>query len=164
MKAFYKKLYQLLDQITPLLVDCGELCSKRCCQKEIGQGIFLFPDEAGMFAGKPYWQPVQQIEGMEAVSCDGNCPREERPLFCRIFPLFPYLDETGELLLTFYSPFNFICPLVKLEDFSLLAQDYLEALEEVGHLLSQNPDCREFLEKISRRIDAYEAEPWTALV
>ena len=30
-KEFYAKLYKMLDDITPLTVDCGGLCDGACC-------------------------------------------------------------------------------------------------------------------------------------
>jgi hypothetical protein len=149
--------------VTPLLVDCGELCQKACCHPELGQGVYLFPGEEVMFAGKSYWEPIKTIKNRQVVDCDGNCSRKERPLFCRIFPLFPYITPENDLLLTFYSPMHPICPLIKLNDFKILADDYVEAVKKIGKILLKNDDCLKFMKEISREIDACEAEPWMKL-
>jgi len=161
-KQEFTALYDLLDEVTPLLVDCGELCQAACCQSEAGQGIYLFPGEEVLFTSA-YWGRPFEIDGHLAIGCDSHCPRAERPLFCRLFPLFPYLKETGELEIIFYRPFAHLCPLVKLDDFALLAEDYLEAVQEIGENLAADPACREFLNQISREIDRLAAEPWTRL-
>jgi hypothetical protein len=163
-KEQFIELYELLNEITPLLVDCGELCQGgACCRTEAGQGVYLFPGEETLFSNTDYWGKPTQIDDHTAIVCDGNCPRDERPLFCRLFPLFPYLTADGELEIIFYSPLAHICPLVKLEDFTLLAEDYLEVVEEIADKLLADSACREFLAAISRAIDRYEAEPWTNL-
>lgn len=160
----FKKLYTLLNAITPLLVDCGELChGGACCKAEAGQGVYLFPGEATLFTNVDYWGKPTTIDNQTAIVCDGNCPRDERPLFCRLFPLFPYLTENGDLEIIFYSPLAHVCPLVKLNDFSILAEDFIETVEEVADELLAEDVSREFLWQISRAIDRYESEPWTKL-
>lgn len=160
---FYKKLYRLLDEVTPLLVDCGELCQKACCDPKLGQGVYLFPGEEVMFSGKSYWEPIKIISERKIVDCDGNCKRDERPLFCRLFPLFPYLTPENDLLLVFYSPMHPICPLIKLNDFKILADDYIETVKKIGKILLKNDDCLKFMLEISREIDACNDEPWMKL-
>ena len=161
---FYSELYERLNEITPLQIDCGELCGSHCCSDEAGEGIFLFPGEEVMFENKPYWGDLIKIDGMDAVQCDGDCPRDERPLACRLFPLFPYLSKDGELEIRFYSPMTLYCPLIKLCDYTMLAPDYLEEVQEIASILADDPACFEFIKKISRDTDKYESEPWANLL
>ena len=160
---FYSGLYERLNDITPLQIDCGELCGSRCCSREVGEGIFLFPGEAVMFENKSYWGNIKKIKGMDAVVCDGYCPRDERPLVCRLFPLFPYISKEGELELRFYSPMSLYCPLIQLNDYSFFDPDYFDEVQEIAEILSSNPACNDFIRKISCQIDAFESQPWTKL-
>jgi len=163
MKKFYQDLYHRLNEITPLVVDCGELCSSACCNQEYGQGVFLFPGEEIMFEGKSSWSPIIQVEGRQALNCEGVCERNERPLFCRIFPLFPYISTEDTVEIIFYSPMSYLCPLIKLKDFSILAEDFLDEMEDIADSLIAQPECLSFLKQISREIDQFETEPWTKL-
>ncbi|MBN1352020.1 hypothetical protein JXJ21_21640 [candidate division KSB1 bacterium] len=163
-KKLYSELYAGLDDITPLQIDCGELCGSRCCSNEIGKGVFLFPYEEVMFENKMNWGGFFQLSGMDAIRCDGKCVRAERPLACRLFPLFPYLSADGKVETRFYSPMTAVCPLIRLGDYSLLAPDYADEVMQVTLRLFEDPDCQEFLLKISREIDAYESEPWSELL
>lgn len=163
MREFYQKLYSQLNEITPLQVDCGELCQSACCSLEVGEGIYLFPEEECMFTPQPDWGKIKISNEMKIIECNGHCRRDERPLFCRIFPLFPYIDHTGEMKIIFYSPMNFICPLIKLGEFEMLAPDYLEEVAEISNELAKHPITRPFLEKISREIDEFRKEPWANL-
>ncbi|WP_286726274.1 hypothetical protein [Pelotomaculum sp. PtaB.Bin117] len=48
----WDRIYRLLDDITPLAVDCGRLCGSACCSEwEQGAGIYLLPGEESMFSG-----------------------------------------------------------------------------------------------------------------
>ena len=40
----YLQLYKLFDDVTPVPVDCGQLCDKACCKGD-DSGMFLFPGE-----------------------------------------------------------------------------------------------------------------------
>ena len=44
----YLQLYKLFDDITPVPVDCGQLCDKACCKGD-DSGMFLFPGEKEVF-------------------------------------------------------------------------------------------------------------------
>lgn len=160
---FYSELYERLNDVTPLQIDCGELCGNRCCSNEVGEGIFLFPGEEVMFEGKSYWGKPRKINGMNAILCDGYCPREERPLICRLFPLFPYISKEGELESRFYSPMAMYCPLIQLNDYSVLAPDFVNEVEEITAILDSNLLCHDFIKKISRQMDKFEFEPWANL-
>ncbi len=164
MLKFYQHLYRRLNHITPLQVDCGELCQKACCRPDLGHGVYLFPGEAQMFQTQADWRTLEDFNGCQVLNCTGDCPRRERPLFCRLFPLWPYLSASGELSLQFYAPMACFCPLIQLKDFSILAPDYLAEVQKIATLLVQQPACRDFLDRLAREIDAYlTGEPWTKL-
>ena len=104
----WARLYRLLEDITPLKEDCGGLCRRRCCSstRAGGLGIYLFPGEEGLFDPEGDWYRIGRHPGgaghftgdsLYLLDCRGHCPREARPLACRIFPLAPHLDQSGDL-------------------------------------------------------------------
>jgi hypothetical protein len=90
---------ELLLEVTPLKADCGRLCGAACCASAAGQdsGMLLYPDEAALYDPAPAWARVQPIDlaidwvidskPTPLLVCDGTCPRADRPLACRVFPL-----------------------------------------------------------------------------
>ena len=62
-KSFYTKLYKMLENVTPLTVDCGQLCDGACCAvtDEI-TGMYLFPGEIEMYKPMPRWGELHDID------------------------------------------------------------------------------------------------------
>lgn len=151
-KSTYKAIYRLLDRVSPLPSDCGQLCSAACCScggdgstedsSDFEMGIYLLPGEEKLFTQQEDWLkwstedaedfdfPDSWFGKVYFIRCKTPpaCPREMRPLQCRFFPLAPYLSETGELALIL-SPTElpYQCPLIvekiKLQD-SFLQANY----------------------------------------
>jgi len=46
ISELYKQVYKRLDDVTPLTVDCGELCDKLCCRGDEESGMYLFPGKS----------------------------------------------------------------------------------------------------------------------
>ena len=88
--------YEIIGSLTPLAGDCGALCGAACCQPdEDGQGgMFLFPGEKSLLAGESWCRVAPSVGPGDVLTCLAPCPREKRPLACRIFPLTPVW--TGE--------------------------------------------------------------------
>lgn len=155
--AEYAAVYALLEDVTPLEEDCGRLCGHRCCQSpedEAVCGMRLFPGEMGA-------QKRRELERTEGFSfpnrnllvCGGRCRRELRPLSCRIFPLFPYLEETGQIRAVYDPRAWRICPLVRYHDRVRLRSAFVRRVRKIGRMLAADPACREFLREQSREID-----------
>ena len=94
-KSLYLQAYQLLERVTPLKNDCGNLCNKACCQdNEADLGMDLFPGEEELLYSADFLtiRSVNSVEDpkLQAI-CHGKCDRPKRPLACRIFPLTPYI-------------------------------------------------------------------------
>lgn len=93
---FYRHLYRLLEQSTPIGTDCGALCGAACCQGDADSGMYLFPFEEQMYNGTENWMQIKDsdwfFEGkpVKILICTGRCDRRKRPLSCRIFPLMWY--------------------------------------------------------------------------
>ena len=118
-KAFYTKLYKMLENVTPLTVDCGQLCDGACCAvtDEI-TGMYLFPGEKVMYDPMPEWGELHDIDftydggkSVDLFTCPGKCDRSLRPLSCRIFPLVPYAKRGGELEIRMDIRGRGMCPL-----------------------------------------------------
>lgn len=48
----YAQAYRMLENVTPLSIDCGQLCNKACCQSGDMEdaGMYLFPQEEIMLS------------------------------------------------------------------------------------------------------------------
>ncbi|MFZ5596554.1 MAG: hypothetical protein ACOY31_06035 [Bacillota bacterium] len=169
----WKKLYSVIDELTPLKSDCGDLCGKKCCRGEAGQGVFLFPGEEKMFSGEGKWYNVVEYRGQEAhytgretfiLNCLADCPRQERPLFCRLFPLAPYLDENGRLELILDEDALFICPLVRQGDIQALDPGFREGVGRVWEELLRNEVMQKNVREYSARMKSQMEEPWMKLL
>ena len=117
----------MLQDVTPLTVDCGQLCDGACCAvtDEI-TGMYLFPGEKVMYDPMPDWGELHDIDftydngkKVELFTCPGTCDRKLRPLSCRIFPLVPYAKREEKLEIKMDIRGKGMCPLataMKIED------------------------------------------------
>ena len=112
-----REAYERLYHKTPLgFYNCGRLCDGLCCRGD-EQGMWLFPYEEEFFENKEGFE-VCETEGnygYPMVICSGECDRAERPLACRIFPLFPLVteDEGKIRIKVIYDPRAGMCPLTR---------------------------------------------------
>ena len=169
----WDRLYAMLEKLTPLATDCGKLCGQKCCSlREEGLGMYLFPGEESMFCTE-LWCSIQSYQGGEEyftgpvkhiLNCRGKCPREKRPLACRLFPLAPYLSSQGKLEIIFDGDALFICPLVKLNKMESLDPAFRQAVYKVWEELLQSPSLREGVTAYSARADREAGDPWTRLL
>jgi hypothetical protein len=159
-KQFYEIIYRRLGKLTPIPVDCGQLCGGACCEGDRnGDGMYLFPGEEKMYGDISSWAMISQTDfeyenGVFAplFACDGVCNRNERPLSCRIFPLTPYVDKSGKLTLIIDPRGRTLCPMtaLHLSDFD---GKFVKAVYAVSKILMKNPHCRAFITSFSRMID-----------
>ncbi len=170
-------IYKLLNDITPLPVDCGRLCGSACCREwEKGVGMYLLPGEEIMFergeqwliweerfTGDDHFYPGRQ-ETLNFVRCHGTCPRNKRPFACRTFPVSPYLTSRGELQLRLEESAVLICPLVKSGDIQLLDRRFMVRVRLAWEELLRDPLIRDGVERESRRLDRIGTEPWQKLL
>ena len=90
------KLYELLENVTPLSTDCGALCGGACCKGGRGDGMLLFPGEEALFLHRKEYTVIKDERyGCNALICSGSCHRSDRPLSCRIYPYFFYVGAGG---------------------------------------------------------------------
>ncbi|MEG0291213.1 MAG: hypothetical protein RR495_00790 [Anaerovoracaceae bacterium] len=161
-KSTWKAIYRLLDRVSPLDINCGTLCGAACCTddgdesyKDAGDfelGIYLLPGEEKLFNMKEDWLkwtvedaedydfPLSWHGNIYFVRCTEppNCPRKQRPLQCRFYPLTPDLDEYDNLTLirsTAQTPYT--CPLIS--DNMELNPRFIKANYTVWHRLIKDP-------------------------
>jgi len=161
-----KAAREITGGVTPLKTDCGRLCGAACCQAdETGEnGMLLFP-----FEDRLYRKPIEGfpfrladddrlIKGGKRLICEGVCPREHRPLACRIFPLRmkAVYGENGEntRVEAEIDPRAWaVCPLPEESGLRAMSPAFIRAVEEAGTLLCQNVYMLEALLNEQRMID-----------
>ncbi len=158
-KDFYRYLYRKLNKRTPLKTDCGQLCGNACCEDGEGEqlGMYLFPFEEEALEGASNLD-IQDSDfcihekAVKIAFCKPYCDRKMRPLSCRIFPLFPYVDREGNMQIIIDPRSRACCPLHKadMRDFS---PQFVRGVRHVAKLLWANETTREFLYETSRLID-----------
>lgn len=163
---FYRQVYALSVEASPLAGDCGELCHKACCTWESHDGrqlgIYLLPGEETMFTGREDWLVWEEHRAEHYdfppswhgpvffVRCTSACPRPQRPLQCRTFPLAPHYMPDGHLTLIWETiSLPYACPL--LESKWPLRQDFILALGQAWKLLTQEPLIRDLVQWDSRQ-------------
>ncbi|NLJ33815.1 MAG: hypothetical protein GX349_04405 [Firmicutes bacterium] len=152
----YKKIYELLADVTPLEYDCGQLCGSICCHGGQDLGIYLYPGEEKLFSGEEDWLEweVHQVSEydfppswqgtVDFIVCTKFCPRDKRPLQCRFFPLTAHLDQGGLVHIILDSlnlPYE--CPLIsqRME----LRPDFVERVYEAWLLLLTDDKIRDLV-------------------
>lgn len=141
MESQMERALRLLEKLTPLKADCGLTCGAACCQPdEDGQGgVRLFPGEAELYEGADW----ARVEGGILV-CGGRCPREMRPLGCRIFPLTPCRKKSGKLSVRVDRRAFAMCPLAP-GGLRALDPAFASAVLEALEAIDETPEGREFL-------------------
>ena len=155
-----------LGERTPLKRDCGRLCGAACCQPdETGlNGMLLFPYEEAY-----YRRPIEGFafrlldddtlfRGGKRLVCEGSCPREHRPLACRIFPLRIRVeaDALGEHAHAVAEPDPrawCVCPLLEEGGLRAMDQAFVSAVAQAGDVLIRNVHMLEALYNEQRLLD-----------
>lgn len=165
-KTFYTKLYKMLEDVTPLTVDCGKLCDGACCAvTDEVTGMYLFPGEVVMYNPMPVWGELHdndfEYDGGKKISlftCPGSCDRSLRPLACRIFPLVPYAKRGEKLKIVMDIRGRGMCPLasaMKIEDLDPL---FVERVTSAMNLCMKVRETREFIYSLSEILDELEED------
>ncbi len=145
-----RKARELAGAATPLRADCGKHCGHACCgTDEDGQGgVYLFPGEETLYEGAG-WARIEEGRMLEAPAkilyCQGECPRDERPLGCRIFPLTADLSR-GEVKVRYDFRARPMCPLIK-SGLRGLDPVFVENVEKALRLIASDPEGLAFLKK-----------------
>ena len=152
----WKKIYRLLDSVSPVPFDCGRICGAACCDTEAAPDgaemcLMLLPGEEVMRPLQEWatWQmiPLADMDLPETwpdpailVLCHGapTCRREVRPMQCRSFPCVPHFLDDGELILIYNEDdLPYRCPLIDGE--TELSADYVRVLLKCWKKLVKDP-------------------------
>ena len=149
-----RESYALLENSTPLgKADCGSVCGAVCCTDSAGDSMELFPYEKELFENS---EGFTVTDGeVPLVKCSGTCQREQRPLACRIYPLFPLVvsDEEGnEKIRVIYDPrATSSCPLCAKR--AKLDRRFVRAVRRAGKYLLGDEQMAAHLRKTSEYLN-----------
>jgi len=142
----------LLKDLTPLKADCGRLCQGACCQGDDSTGMLLFPGEEACYGACAFGRIIPagfSLGGRDAqlFVCNGSCDRDNRPLACRLFPLFLKFKEDGVTKLRMDVRAKSVCPLT---DYGIKAldADFKQAARKAYDLLLEDADCAAYLREL----------------
>lgn len=143
---------ELLNHLTPLKTDCGRLCQGACCQGDEATGMLLFPGEEALYENCAFARVVPtgfSLGGTPAqlLVCDGRCDRKNRPLACRLFPLFLKFREDQTPVLRMDARARAVCPLT---DYGMKALDpeFRQAARRAYDLLLEDEVCAKYLKAL----------------
>ena len=144
-----KKLYNFLNNLTPLVDDCGRICNHKCCKGEMNDGMLLLPGEKELLEQFDcYSFYYDEKYESDCVRCEGVCNRDFRPFSCRIFPYFIYkLNEESDISIApDIRAYNF-CPLID-KKYSL-NKKYLRNMRICSKIIDSDEELRKYFIKIS---------------
>lgn len=151
----YRAIYRLLNRVSPVPFDCGQICGAACCtaaELDDELGILLLPGEDKIHDRNADWMTWNTLSTQEYEfprSWRGNayfvrcktpphCLREMRPIQCRTFPLMPVINENGELELIFNdTELPYCCPMI--EEETELDPRFVQATYTVWKHLIRDP-------------------------
>ena len=143
---------KLLEEITPLKTDCGRLCQGACCRGDDATGMLLFPGEDALYHACTFGRVIDAefaLGGNTAklFVCGGACERENRPLACRLFPLFLRFKEDGTTKLRMDARARQVCPLTDY-GLSALNPEFKQAARAAYDLLLKDASCCAYLKDL----------------
>lgn len=143
--------YSLLEKATPLgRIDCGDICGCACCTDKAGDSMELFPHESELFLNSDDFIIIPGE--VDLIKCSTKCDRCDRPLSCRLFPLFPLVQkkENGayEVNVIIDPRAERICPLSKC-DINCFDRSFVRAVRRAGLYLVHDKECAAYLEGLS---------------
>ena len=139
---------ECLRDATPLCRDCGLYCGAACCQGDEETGMLLFPGEEALYVGCSFGRVIPAdfaLGGKPALLfvCRGECPRDARPLACRLFPARILPD--GEIAMDTRAAE--VCPIYD-SGTDAFAPAFRSALRDAASALLADESCRAFLAEL----------------
>lgn len=140
---------ELLRELTPLKTDCGRLCGGACCEGDEATGMLLFPGEEALYDSCSFARVIPADfalggTGVRLLVCEGRCERDNRPLACRLFPLFLTFKEDGTTKMRLDRRAKAVCPLT---DYGIRSLDpeFKQAARKAYDLLLEDKACATYL-------------------
>lgn len=146
----------LLENVTPLQMDCGEVCGGACCVSHPGEqtGMLLFPGEEDAYTQEEGYTVTDSPMG-KLLTCSGRCDRQNRPLACRMFPLVMLLRDDGVKVATDAAARS-VCPLAR-QGKNALSQEFVSAVRQAAVLLAEDDVQQEHLRRLTAQHDEWKA-------
>ncbi len=155
----YYQAYAVLEDRTPVMYDCGNLCSSACC-RDNGLGMLLFPYEETYLQTTPNDFTIKNsniiIDGytVKLLYCNGTCNRNVRPLACRIFPLFPFTYEDNRVSVQFDPRASGTCPLLLTDvDGIYMSGVFRLMVYKTALMLITDPSIKTYLIHITKELE-----------
>ena len=111
--------------------------------------MLLFPGEEALFAPCAFGRVIPahfELAGRPAhlFVCNGTCNRENRPLACRLFPLFLHFKKDGSPRVKLDVRAKAVCPLC---DYGVigLRTEFVAAAKTAYAALMEDDECAAFL-------------------
>lgn len=146
------KAREQLERAAPLgLYDCGKICSAACCKGDENTGMWLFPGEEKLFENNTDFQ-IKATEGnfgYPMVVCSGKCNRQQRPISCRIYPFFFYIEKNVRVIKDIRAINS--CPLVNLN----IEPDkkFLRSMRKAAKYLIRDEEIFEYIKNLQNELD-----------
>ncbi len=166
-KDEYRKIYTMLDKVSPVPYDCGKLCGSICCSDSPFEAedsyIYLLPGEKEYLESEgctlpivkerreEHYLPKSWGEYVYIVKCPGSykCDRKHRPIQCRTFPLQPYISDKGKLEMTLcYEDLPYRCPFV--EGKETISDEFVSATYDAWSALIKDKAIRDLVKQDSK--------------
>lgn len=163
----YARIYSMLDEVSPLFGDCGQLCGSICCSNDpFGNEesyIYLLPGEREYLEScgctmriakepaKEHFLPASWGEYVHVMHCPGTkmCNRAHRPIQCRTFPLVPLLRKKGVLeMIMCNDDLPYTCPIIR--DKMEISEDFCKVTLEAWKLLIEDRAIRDLVKLDSK--------------
>jgi hypothetical protein len=159
-KLLYKRAYRILENCTPLKIDCGLICGRKCCSGDRNTGMHLYPGEEVLLSSpEPGFLKIRKeiFAGSEILFavCTGRCERRRRPLACRIYPYVPYLDSKNRLSVIADPRAKYICPLLMESAEVKTDFRFLRKLRKIFRLMIDDPEIHKYIRALSEELDEY---------
>lgn len=159
----YSSAYSMLENRTPVMFDCGKLCSAACCSNN-GLGMLLFPFEEELQSSFNTDFSINDSNiivdnhKIKLLKCTGSCNRSTRPLACRIFPLFPFVFEDGRISVEFDPRAAGTCPLLLTDiDGIYIGGIFRLMVYKTAALLCSEPLIKSYLIKLTKELEVIKS-------
>ena len=166
-EEIFKKTYKLLNQCTPLPVDCGQLCDGACCKGDEDTGMLLFPGEEEFFVNDKDFE-IRETDYVlddgyvvKLLLCNSKCERARRPLACRIFPLIGFYVEDKNVdmkddqkIEVKIDPRAYeSCPLAIVGIEEGVSKEFLLKVKKVFEILMEDKRCADFIKIMTEQLN-----------
>lgn len=162
----YRRIYEELDRVSPVLFDCGRICGAACCDVALHEdlGMYLLPGEEVLHdmsdpcfswsvdLAEDYDFPPSWEGNVFFIRCHGDflCEREKRPLQCRTYPAAPHIMASGEIVLIFSdADVPYLCPIIAAE--AELSTAFLKATLKAWKTLLTDQKIFDLIKQFSER-------------